>query len=87
MINKLFRGELEPSKFDYRTDPSYTKAMEDLLTAEERLTALLDETGQHSFSALSDAYARLSGAMTERAFHDGFCTAMELIFAVLSSRR
>jgi len=87
MINKLYRGELEPSKVDYRTDPSYTKAMEDLLSAEERLALLLDESGQQSFSALTDAYARLSGAMTERAFHDGFCTAMELIFDVLSSRR
>jgi hypothetical protein len=61
--------------------------MEDLLSAEERLALLLDESGRQSLSSLSDAYARLSGAMTERAFHDGFCTAMELIFDVLSSRR
>lgn len=87
MINKLYRGELEPSKVDYRTDPIYAKAMEDLLSAEEQLSVQLDESGQQTLSALSDAYARLNGAMTERAFHDGFCTAMELIFDVLSSRR
>jgi hypothetical protein len=61
--------------------------MADLLSAEEQLSVLLDELGQQSFSALGDAYARLSGAMTERAFHDGFCTALELIFDVLSSQR
>jgi len=86
MINLLYRGELNPCKADYRSDPNYSKAMTDVVLSEEALMKQLDASGRQSLQLLTDAYARLGSSMTERAFHDGFCLAVEFIFDVLSSR-
>lgn len=86
MIDRLYRGELEPSRTDYRTDPNYTKALADILASEAQLTTLLKESELQFLTNLTNAYARLGSAMTQRAFHDGFCVGMELVFDVLIAR-
>lgn len=86
MIDALYRGEVAPCKADYRSDPTYNKAMEEIVPSEEALLKQLDEPNRQTLHLLTDAYARLGDSMTERAFHDGFCLAMELIFDVLHSR-
>lgn len=86
MIDALYRGEVTPCKADYRSDPNYGEAMEDIVSAEDTLLSQLDETGKTTLQILTDAYARLGSTMTERAFHDGVCLAMELIFDVLRSQ-
>lgn len=86
MIDALYRGEVNPCKVDYRSDPNYSKAMDDILSAEEALINQLGEADGQSLQLLTDAYARLGSAMTEKAFHDGVCLAMELISDVLRSQ-
>lgn len=86
MIDRLFRGELDPCRADYRIDPNYTKAMEDILTAEEELNATLDLSMQKALSALIDAYARLGSSMAERSFRDGFSIALRLVFDVMKTQ-
>lgn len=86
MIDALYRGEVNPCKADYRSDPNYCKAMGDIVSAEEALMKQLDEPGEKALNQLTDAYARLGSAMTEIAFRDGVCLAMELIVDVLRSQ-
>ena len=86
MIDALYRGEVAPCKVDYRADLNYSKALDDIVVSEDALMKRLDASSGENLHLLTDAYARLGSAMTERAFRDSFCIAMELIFDVLSSR-
>jgi len=81
MIEQLYQANTAA-----RTGPQYRQITEEILKAEERLTAFLDEEGLRWLADLSDAYARREEDVGLNAFAAGFRMAAELAVDLLRGR-
>ena len=64
-------------------EPDYSRAMQEILAASEKLSKYLQPEGKRLLDELSDAYTRRETTVMEAAFREGFCQATLLALDVL----
>ncbi len=85
ILSDLWNGRIAPID-DFHLNEVYYQRQRDLITAENKLVARLDEAAKALYQELDQCHAELDKIAEELIFQRGFCLAVQLLMEGFCAR-